>query len=276
MAVDYVLTDNMRVQPPFELDQVDNAYWLPPDGPTLRTYTHPNGTELFSVTSIQSAVHGKSTAIKMWEQSDPEWANYWRHYTAVRGTNIHEELLGQYADRPMERYEKPSERPLEENLSEEDVNKAKADIERAKQMWSKIWTTMGHEFGDVRGVEVRVWNEEYGYAGTFDLLMQFDNMLSLIDLKTGKDYYPKYGEQLSAYQLAAEEMYDFDIEQRCVIRLCPDKQENPFLDPEVHYAADKREQWKETCNEFHNEIKPTLVPIEDEAHLEELVEEAES
>lgn len=263
MVVDFELSEHMRIQPPFELDQVDDAYRLP-NGETLRTYTHPeSGKELFSVTSIQKGVHGTPEAVKNWEQGDPEWAEYWRHFTAVRGTRIHEQVLGQYADRPMPGYELPPEVDPGEELSEEDQAQVKVDIEKAEQMWSHLWTDMGHEFGDVRGVEVKVWNEEFGYAGTFDLLMKMDGKLTLIDLKTSKDYFPKFGEQLSAYHLAAEPMYDLDIEQRCVIRLCPDKQHNPFLRPEVHYCGDKRDQWKDVCREFQDEVVPLLEPVED-------------
>lgn len=258
-----------------DLDQKDNAYWCPSINDTLRAYEHPEtGQEFFSVTSIQSAVHETPQALKNWERNDPEWASYWRHFTSVRGTYIHEQILGEYADRDMPGFELETEAPMDE-LSPEDQTEIYEHTDRARNMWAKIWGPLSNDFGDVRGVEVRILNEELGYAGTFDLLMYFNGELSLIDLKTSKSYYPKYGEQLSAYWLAAEKMYEIDIEQPIVIRLCPDRRHNPFMKPAIHYPEDKRDQWRQTCEEFHEEVKPTLVRIEDDEHLKHLIEEAE-
>lgn len=258
MAVEYEVSDRMRIQPPIELDQKTNEYYLE-DGTGLRVYEHPEtGQQLFSVTSIQDAVHGKATSIKVWESNNPQWADYWRHYTQVRGEIIHEEILGQYACRDMPGYELPYEVDPEEELSDEDQTQLWEDLETAERMWKKIWTSKGHRFGDVRGVEVRVFMPEHAYAGTFDLLMNIDGKLTICDLKTAKSYYPKYGEQLNAYWYAAEEMFDLDIEQGCVIRLCPDQRHNPFMEPQLHWVEKDTQPWLDVCEEFRNEILPTI------------------
>lgn len=44
-----------------------------------------------------------------------------------------------------------------------------------------------------------VWSLN-GYAGTYDLLMNIDDELWLIDIKTSKGYYPEYGLQLAGYR----------------------------------------------------------------------------
>ena len=263
MGVEYEVSDRMRIQPPIDLIQKTNEYYLP-SGEGLRVYEHPDtGQELFSVTSIQSGVHGTSTAVKNWRSNNPGWADFWTHYCQIRGEIIHELILGQYADRPMPGYELPYEVDPEEELDPKDQTKMWEDVEKAKRMWRKIWTSEGHSFGDVRGIEVRVFIEEHAYAGTFDLLMNLDGKLTLCDLKTGKGFYPKYAEQISAYWHAAEEMFDIEIEQACVIRLNPDERHNPFLEPELHWVEKDAEGWFEVCKEFQEEVLPLIDDYEE-------------
>jgi hypothetical protein len=53
-------------------------------------------------------------------------------------------------------------------------------------------------------VERQVWNEEVGYAGTFDLIGRFPKTGKcwMIDLKTGSGVYPEHAFQLEAYRRA--------------------------------------------------------------------------
>lgn len=269
MGVDYDVSYRGRIQPPMELIRKTNAYFTD-DGEGLRVYEHPGtGNELFSVTSVQGVVNSDAAALVAWRAQDPKWADYWTRFTQLRGTTIHEQILGPYADRPMPGIDdEPSEvdeefviqDDSEKNhmIDEEDFSHIWRDVERAQNMWSKIWSQFGHEFGDVRGVEVKVWQPELGYAGTFDLLMMMDGKLTLVDLKTSKAYRDKYAEQLSAYWLAAEEMYDIEIEQAAVVRLCPDHRHNPFMNPEVHFVPDRKDEWREKCIKFKEEYLPTL------------------
>jgi len=270
MGVAYDVSDRGRIQPPMELIRKTDAYFTD-KGEGLRVYEHPEtGQELFSVTSVQTVMNGEAQALKIWRRRDPEWADYWTRYTQIRGSIIHEQILGKYADRPMPGYDLPSEidreaiieddDPKGENhmIDEKDFVKIEADLERAKNMWAKIWSAEGYSFGDVQGVEVKVWRPDYGYAGTFDLLMRLDGKLTLCDLKTSKAYRDKYAEQLAAYWDAAEEMYDITIKQACVIRLCPDQRHNPFLKPELHFVPDERPEWRAKCTDFQENYLPYL------------------
>lgn len=272
--VDFDMSYRGRIQPPFELIRKTDAYKIPGSDDGLRVYEHPEtGQELFSVTSIKSAVKEKPEALVQWEANDPTWADYWRAYTQVRGTYIHEEVLGQYADRPMpgrtDKFELPSEVTQQDMIDDEDCpldagdfTNMEDEIESGKRMWRKVWSSMGHEFGEVHGVEVKVWNPELSYAGTFDLLLTMDGKLTLLDLKTSKAYYDGYAKQLTAYRMAAEKMYGLDIEQMVIVRLCPDKRHNPFMKPEVHYAPYQPEEWRAMCHEFEDEVLPLVEEIE--------------
>lgn len=57
---------------------------------------------------------------------------------------------------------------------------------------------------DILLVERQVWNEEVGYAGTFDLIGRFPKTGHnwLIDIKTGSGVYPEHALQLEAYRRA--------------------------------------------------------------------------
>lgn len=57
---------------------------------------------------------------------------------------------------------------------------------------------------DILLVERQVWNEEVGYAGTFDLIGRFPKTKKvwLIDIKTGSGIYPEHALQLEAYRRA--------------------------------------------------------------------------
>jgi len=78
--------------------------------------------------------------------------------------------------------------------------------------------------------EHMVWSLN-GYAGTYDLLMQIDGELWLIDIKTSKGYYPEYGLQLAAYRWADSiilpndpKMYPMpEIQRTGILHLRPDQ-----------------------------------------------------
>lgn len=55
-------------------------------------------------------------------------------------------------------------------------------------------------------IEQTVWSQEYGYAGTMDLLAHVDGELALVDFKTGKAIYEEAYLQNAAYQVALAEM----------------------------------------------------------------------
>lgn len=56
--------------------------------------------------------------------------------------------------------------------------------------------------GTIVSSEKAVLNLGEGYAGTYDLLVQLDDALWLIDVKTSKGYYPEFALQLAGYGMA--------------------------------------------------------------------------
>ena len=73
-------------------------------------------------------------------------------------------------------------------------------------------------------VELRVYHEEHGYAGTLDRIGRIDGDLSVIDIKTSNKVGPAMGVQLAAYKEAANAMYPnrAPIKRRFVVQLRAD------------------------------------------------------
>lgn len=67
--------------------------------------------------------------------------------------------------------------------------------------WVAFMAFLEAQGASIVSSEKIVWSRN-GYAGTYDLLIQWDGELWLIDIKTSKGYYPEYGLQLAAYRWA--------------------------------------------------------------------------
>lgn len=71
------------------------------------------------------------------------------------------------------------------------------------------WYRVKSEHGIVAtATEQGVYSNKYGYAGTFDILGEYDGKLSVMDIKTGS-YSIKTGWQLAAYKYALEEQGEY-------------------------------------------------------------------
>ena len=64
-----------------------------------------------------------------------------------------------------------------------------------------------------------VYSDEYGYAGTADLLVKMDNETWLLDIKTSKYLHRTYNLQLAAYAKAIEEVKGIKIDRTGIVWL---------------------------------------------------------
>lgn len=64
-----------------------------------------------------------------------------------------------------------------------------------------------------------VYSDTHKYAGTADLLVEMDNEIWLLDIKTSKHLHKTYNLQLSAYATAMEEMKGIKIDRTGIIWL---------------------------------------------------------
>jgi len=74
--------------------------------------------------------------------------------------------------------------------------------------------------------EVELFSEEYGYAGRCDIVVDINDTLWLIDVKTGKGIYKETGLQLVAYRQALMEMGIAEVDKMGVV-LC--KEDGEFV-----------------------------------------------
>lgn len=94
--------------------------------------------------------------------------------------------------------------------------------------WSN-WETFRQTHGlKPKLVEQMVYSLGFGYAGTLDLLGEFEGMPRVMDWKTGKDIYPESFLQASAYRMALIEMGHAGRDSGAAIVLLPKTEGDEF------------------------------------------------
>lgn len=75
-------------------------------------------------------------------------------------------------------------------------------------------------------IEVKLISEKYKYGGTIDFVAEIDDILSLVDIKSGNGIYPEMKMQVSAYKQLYEENYNKKIEKVYIIHIPHIKDKN--------------------------------------------------
>jgi hypothetical protein len=96
-------------------------------------------------------------------------------------------------------------------------------------------------------VEQVVYSEQYGYAGTLDLLAEVNGKLTVLDWKTGKAIYPESHLQNAAYRQAIREMGHGDPVQGIIVRL-------PKVDTDPQFEAAEALPEKECFDAFMHSL----------------------
>jgi hypothetical protein len=115
------------------------------------------------------------------------------------------------------------------------------DINWVIREFNEVMQDKGITEDDVLDVEKYVIDEEFGYAGQFDLLYEDDGDIVLSDLKLSSGIRIGYRLQLAAYANALDE----HVDRLEVIRLYPDKQE-----VEIEDSRDWDRSVRGLCYEF--------------------------
>lgn len=95
--------------------------------------------------------------------------------------------------------------------------------------------------------ELKVWSDQYEFAGALDIIAKVKDKNVIIDIKTGKYVYDTYALQLAAYKQAVEEMQVEKIDKTAVLLLREDGNytyEAVNADLEVFLAAKKIWLWQ--------------------------------
>ena len=67
--------------------------------------------------------------------------------------------------------------------------------------------------------EAKVMSFEHNFAGTLDILCLYKDVVSIIDIKTGKGVYPESAIQQGAYAVAIRETLGVDVENAYVLKI---------------------------------------------------------
>lgn len=114
-----------------------------------------------------------------------------------------------------------------------------------------FWEAHGKDFA-IMDVETKVYNEQYLYCGTRDMLGRYKGKLSIIDIKTSASY---TGSKLDRYwkQCAAYAKCEEGVEQLVIIPLNPKKGfEKPIVTDEVDKYFDMFLQDREALKQMYN------------------------
>jgi len=88
--------------------------------------------------------------------------------------------------------------------------------------WKRFMAFLEAQGGRIVSSEHMVWSAN-GYGGTYDLIVEWQEKLWLLDIKTSKGYYPEYGLQLAAYRWADSIILEGDP--------------STYSMPEIHHAG---------------------------------------
>ena len=140
----------------------------------------------------------------------PEGLNYWFKQVGMNADLILKEaqIIGSEFHRLAEKY-----------IISDSVNFNDIEIANKLAIWLRIKNfhnfykkhLSGH---NIIAVEEKVFNENYKYAGTIDLITEFEGVTYIWDWKTGKMVYKDNKAQISAY---AKSFPDKEIEARIVV-----------------------------------------------------------
>ena len=122
-------------------------------------------------------------------------------------------------------------------------------------------------------IEQTVYSENYGYAGTMDLLAEVEGVLTVVDWKTGKAVYSESHLQNAAYRQAIREMGHGDPKQGLIVRL-----PKVETDPNFEVVAAKPEnlmfpkfldamslwQWQQEMEAEYQAKKPVVATPDDQ------------
>jgi hypothetical protein len=80
----------------------------------------------------------------------------------------------------------------------------------------EFWTTYKPK---LIAIEKFVWSDEHKYAGTADLVVEMDNEIWLLDVKTSNSIHKSYDLQLASYAKGLEEAHGIKIERTGILWL---------------------------------------------------------
>lgn len=172
-----------------------------------RFYQTPSGNLYPSVTTVSGFDSRKS--IQQWKERIGEAeANKISTFAASRGTRFHELCELHLKNQPV-------------NPTEDLTN------------WNKFLPLL-YNIGDIYGVELKLYSDILGVAGTADCIGYYNGILSVIDFKTSKklknlEWINGYFYQSTMYAIAFMELYNIRIHQVVILISVDDEAPQEFI-----------------------------------------------
>lgn len=158
-----------------------------------------DGQEFVRVTRVLDVI-SKPYFYRWYAKHGWEWCNKYRDTRAVFGTRVHKEI--------------------QNFLEGKDVWVDDDEMSKCLQVFKDEFFYKHDVVVD--SLELHLFNQEFGYAGTCDFLGSVDGEKVIIDWKTSKKVYSNYPLQVSAYLYAYEQMSGESLDGAAVLCVTAD------------------------------------------------------
>lgn len=181
-----------------------------------RFYRKPNTTKLKNYISITTVTSNYSKEkFKLWRQKvGEEEANRITKAATTRGTQMHS-LVEHYLGNEVI----PKSAPLPKMLF---------DIIRPEL----------NKINNILGIEIPLYSDHFGIAGTCDTIAEYNNILSIIDYKTSErpkpvEWIEGYFVQAAAYSAMLYEMKGIAAKQLVIIMSCENGEVETYIETDI-------------------------------------------
>ena len=229
------------------------------DNPGLRHYTNPENNKKFvSITTVIS--HNSKHKFVDWRQKKGEAeANRITNRSTKRGTKTHSLI---------ESYVKNEPQPTIDELFPDDtkvitVLNENESIDHYKNLPFFLFENLKPELDkidNIIGIEIPLYSEYFGIAGTSDCIAEYNGKLSIIDYKTSeyikkKEWIFDYFVQAVAYRYMLKELTGLDAEQLVVLMSAENGEVKAFVETDfVMYTRGLIQYIDKFTNEKAKEI----------------------
>lgn len=181
-----------------------------------RFYRKPNNVEIKNYISITTVTSNYSKEkFKLWRQKvGEEEANRITKAATTRGTQMHS-LVEHY-------------------LGNEDVPKSSP---LARMLFDIIRPEL-NKINNILGIEIPLYSDHFGIAGTCDTIAEYNNILSIIDYKTSErpkpvEWIEGYFVQAAAYSAMLYEMAGIAAKQLVIIMSCENGEVETYIETDI-------------------------------------------
>ena len=195
--------------------------------PNGRYYQTPNGSKLYSITTILSATKDMSGINDWRKRVGEDVANYITNESTKVGSATHK-LVENYL-----------------NNQKASSNSLYADAHFRNLMPYLL------NINNIRGLELALYSENHSMAGTADCIAEYNGVLSVIDFKTSRyrkpdDWIDSYRLQATAYCIMWQERTKIPIDQFAILLSNADN----TSDEVIGKVSDYKPQLFNTLEEF--------------------------